>query len=241
MLKIRGALLEAALERAQGRFIADVRVGLSYTALCLDDGALGVALNLFRGQHSAPFEQPMQGLAALKLLELLPSSDPIQAALGLATLNALVNNSAPAQPGDLMEILELRPDDRVAMVGHFRPLLPRLQARVAEIQIYQEDDPELLPPEAAPEGVAHSTVALITASALLNGSLPALLEAASGCRECVLLGPTTPLLSQAFKGSSLTLLSGIQIPAPEPILGIVSEGGGMQRFKQHVSKVCLRI
>lgn len=68
-----------------------------------------------------------------------------------------------------------------------------------------------------------------------------LLEAASDCREVVILGASTPLLAEVFLPRRVILLSGVIVLEPQEIVRIVSEGGGMRYFGPHVSQVCLRV
>ena len=65
----------------------------------------------------------------------------MESALGLATANAIAN-TAPSQgvTGDVLKSVELFPTDAVAMVGFFAPLVAELQDRVAELEIFEEQD-----------------------------------------------------------------------------------------------------
>lgn len=73
------------------------------------------------------------------------------------------------------------------------------------------------------EGLRNCAIALITSTAIINNTLDELLDAASDCREVVVLGPSTPLFPDAFIGMPVTLLSGVEVISDE-ILGVVSEG-----------------
>ena len=99
----------------------------------------------------------------------------------------------------------------------------------------------IFPGEAAAEWLQRSDVALITSTALINGTLEGLLAAAGACREVVLLGPSTPLLPQVFAGTPVTHLSGVQVTDPDGLLRVVSEGGGMRSFRGLVQKVVLPV
>ena len=68
-----------------------------------------------------------------------------------------------------------------------------------------------------------------------------ILNAARLCREVVLLGASTPLISDAFAGTAVTFLSGVIITRPQEMLRIVSEGGGVRSFKNNVRKVNLSL
>jgi uncharacterized protein (DUF4213/DUF364 family) len=57
----------------------------------------------------------------------------------------------------------------------------------------------------------------------------------------VLLGASTPLSPASFAGTPVTMLSGVVVTQPAGLLQTVSEGGGMQVFKQDVRKVSMRL
>ena len=83
-------------------------------------------------------------------------------------------------------------------------------------------------------------IAVITSTSLINGTLDAILTHCQNCREVLLLGPSTPLVTDAFVETPVTMLSGVIVTHPDDVLQIVSCGGGMMRFKCFVQKVNLR-
>ena len=243
--RIARNLIEQVKDEAKQRRVADVRIGLSYTAVILDNGAAGVALT-FRDtaehccQHRAD-SLPLVGRNAEELVHKLHDDSPIDAAVGLACINALLNQDRPEQKaGDIMEQLSIGPDDQVGMVGNFQPIVKRIKPTGAKLHIFERiESPSgnLLPAEDAKRVLPDCSVALITATTLINHTLEDLIEAARPCREVVLLGASTPLCPEAFRQTAVTLISGVIIPDPKPVLQIISEGGGMHVFKHHVNKV----
>jgi len=97
--------------------------------------------------------------------------------------------------------------------------------------VYAEDQAAALLPSC--------TVAIITATTLLNNTLPELLEACRNCRAVAIVGATTPLAPEVFKQQNVTLLSGIVVTNSPGMLRQVSEGGGMGSFKGYIEKVNL--
>jgi hypothetical protein len=180
------------------------------------------------------------------LLPYLESRTPIERAIGLAAANALVaaRPAASVTGGDILRALALRTEDRVGMVGCFEPLIAPLQAQVAALTIFERSGSWTIgvqPAERAHDLLPTCSVALITSTALITEGLDALLEAAAGCREVALLGPSTPLLAEAFTDTPVTWLSGVRIENPERVLQIVSEGGGTRTFSPYVQKVNVRL
>jgi len=236
---------------AQAVRVTEVRIGLGYTAVLTEEGAVGVAYtpreDLRPGCSPFPPTARLAGRRAMDLLAFLDSGDLLARAAGLAAANALIaaQQAPPATEGDVLEALTLAPDDRVGMVGFFGPLIPRIRSAVAALNVfdrYPSRGPGVEPAERAPSGLPECTVALITSAALIGGTLDPLLRAASRCREVVLLGPSTPLLPLAFADTPVTWLSGIVVAEAWEVLRVVSEGGGTPAFSPYVRKVnlCIR-
>ena len=238
--RIFGCLIDAAKELRA----ADVRIGLGYTAVMLEDGRAGVAYT-FRDRTPGGCSvfhglRPLSSRWAADLLALLKSGDVIEAGVGLACANALANrDGAHLLDGDIQEHLDLHPGDNLAMIGHFGPMVESLQKRVRSLTIFErvtQPSGLLRPQEEALAALPRCQVALITATSIINHTADGLLQAASGCREVVILGASTPLLPEAFKAVRATMLSGVFVQDPREVLRVVSEGGGMRQFRPYVRK-----
>ena len=230
--------------------IGDVRIGLGYTAILTESGSAGVAYTpreeLGRGCSMLPGRQPLAGRDAAELLAYLTSGSALERAVGLATANALLGTRelGTVFRGDVMDMLGLRSGDRVGMVGYFDPLFSRIESQAASLTIFERSrgwTAGVQPAERAVDVLPSCTVALITSTTLITQSLEPLLEAAGGCRVVALLGPSTPLVPEAFTGTPVTWLSGIVITYPQEVLRVVSEGGGTREFSPYARKVNLRI
>lgn len=238
--------------KARERTIRRAVAGARFCAVMLDDGGTGVA-NLCPDVCGEPSRQvsdwlPQVGTAATDALATLAS--PAGSAIGLATANALANRPHPRGRrgnesiigGDLLDVLELRPDDQVGMVGCFIPLVEPIRRRVRRLSIFERAQrltPDLLPENQAAELLPQCSVALITATTLTNGTIDALLVAAADCREVVLLGPSTPLVPEVFTSSPrrASLLAGVVVTDAEELLRTVARGGGTRDFAASVAKV----
>ena len=238
--------------------VARVCVGRKYTAVVLGDGSVGVALTQLPEDLGCCDEQALspgdrlnaeavlQGVAdevadlhtTTELLPLLSSSDPVRAAVALACVNALANREdVELLDGDILDHLEIRPSDTVGMVGLFRPLLSGLRSTVGTLHIFERRGGDgLLPADEAVRMLPSCDVALITAATISNGTVDRLLEAASSCREVVLLGASTPFLPLVFKDSPVSWLSGSVVAGREQTLRVVAEGGGRREFNPFLKK-----
>jgi len=225
--------------------VKDVRIGLAYTAVLLDNHQAGVAFTfresmkrgctVFRGLH------PLAGRPASDLLSLMGSEDRIEMAVASATANALANNMKEGFiEGDTLEYIHISPEDRVGMVGYFAPVLPKLKRKTSSIMIFEqitEKQGDLLPEADVYRFLPQCQVAMITSTSIVNHTVDQLLDAARSCREVIMLGASTPLIPDVFSDTPASFLSGIIIRRPEEILRIVSEAGGMRYFKKNVRKV----
>jgi len=246
-MRLHDRVKEAALSRAEGVYVVDVRIGLGYTAVLLDNGCAGLAytfLDEAKGGCSVYRNvRPLAGRPAVDLLHLFDTGGRIEAALALATANALFNRpDRDYRRGDILEQLPIRAEDRVGMVGHFAPLVATLRKQAKALYIFEQIDlPQgsLLPVSEAEHLLPQCQVALLTSTAIINQTADHLLALAGGCREIVFLGASTPLIPEVFEGTKVTMLSGVTVVDPEAIVQIVSEGGGMRFFKSSIEKVNL--
>jgi len=239
---------EFALEKGEGKRLADLRIGLGYTSALLNDGNAGVAYtfkdSLPEGCSVFTGNRPLAGKSIDQVMNYIGSPVLLESSVGIAVANALINRETEgASEGDVLEILELNKDDRVGMVGFFAPLVAPLKKMVRELSIFERSSrmsKGFYPAEKAAEELPACDVALITSTSLINGTMDSLIDSAQKCREIVLLGASTVLAPEIFQHRGVTLLSGVIVTIPANILQIVSEGGGMRFFKNNIKKVNVR-
>ena len=231
-------LIKDLLENLPDGEVIDVRVGLHWTAVVLEQGGVrrcGLASTLFGGHgHRTEPDVPQAGrleafsgreLAALALLE-----QPTQASIGMAALNALL----PQAPGEWVEanaeeILAARGKGRrVALVGGF-PFARRLKSQVGELLVLDLDPgPDELPAEQAPQVLPQADVIAITGMTLANHTLENLLSLCPPGAFVMVLGPSTPLSPLLFD-YGVHLVSGAVVTEIEPVLHTVSQGGNFRQ------------
>jgi hypothetical protein len=235
------------LPLAAARSVTDVRVGLGYTAVQLDDGRCGLAYT-FRhatggGCCVVKKAGTLCGQSASELAQSAHSQDSIVAALGLATLNALTPSGLPSA-GDILDLLAIEPTETVGMVGYFSPLVGPLKSKAKKLHIFeQRDDMGLgvLPASAEEKLLPECQVVIVSATTLLNRTIDTILGYCQGAREVAILGPSTPLLPSVFASHGVTILSGMEVTDPSQALRIISEGGGTRQLLDATRKVGLRI
>jgi uncharacterized protein (DUF4213/DUF364 family) len=241
-------IYQQVLPMAAQHTATDIRVGLGYTAVALEDGRCGLAYTLHENEHESctviPEAGTLAGRKASDLISGLKQLDQTACAIGLATANALIDIPQEAVEADILDLLPVESEDTVGMVGYFGPLVNPTKKKARMMYIFERKPiPELgvLPDSAASDLLPKCQVVILTATALLNQTIDGLLGSCKAAREIAVLGPTTPFLPGPFRKRGVTILSGVQgIDSPR-ILQIVSEAGGTRSFGKAIRKLTLRI
>ncbi len=229
------------------RLVTDVRVGLGYTAVQLDDGHCGLAYT-FRNEIAEDCcvlreAGTLAGRPASALAEWAKSPDPGASAVGLATLNALIGAPPHATQGDILTALEITSHDVIGMVGYFQPLAGPLRSRARALHVFERRpnaESGVLPEAAAAPILPQCNIVILSATTLLNRTLDDLLVHCRNAREVAILGPTTPLLPALFAGRGVTLLAGVYVTDPNQVLRVVGEGGGARQLRTGTRKLTVR-
>ena len=241
-------IYDESLQIAGDRLATDIRVGLGYTAVALDDGRCGVAFTI----HEREYESctvlaeagTLAGRKAAELISWIKQDDETACAVGLATVNALITPSREAVEADILEQLSIGPNDAVGMIGYFGPLIDRIKKDARILHVFERKPiPEfgVLPATATPDLLPQCQVVIISGTTLLNRTIDGILDFCKTAREVAVLGPSTPFLPGPFKKRGVTILSGIQVVDTEKVLRIVSEAGGTPSFGPFVRKLSMRI
>ena len=231
--------------------VTDVRIGLAYTGVLLTEKYGGIActpLYEFSGCPALGFQETLKGSSVDKLLELSFSKNPLEAAVGIATANALSHMLLELKPEKFpisnIDILDLiNSGDKVGMIGYFAPLVPKILKITDKLTILEKREVEsevaeirILPSERAAEVLLVSDVIIISASTLANQTFDELLSLSGKAREVILLGPSTPLYPKPFFERGITAVMGTKIIDPLTMLTIVSEAGGTKKLHQYCGK-----
>jgi uncharacterized protein len=226
---------------------ADIRVGIGYTAVALENGRCGLAFTL----HEKEYEScsvlaeagTLVGRKASELIAWMKLPDETACAVGMATANALIGFPQGAVESDILDLLPVQSEDAVGMIGYFGPLVDPIKNRVRVMHIFERTPiPELgvLPDSAATNLLPQCQVVILSATTLLNHTIDSLLENCKNAREIAILGPTTPFLPGLFRRRGVTMLSGVHVVDGPQVLRVVSEAGGTRHFGRAVRKLTLR-
>ncbi|NVN90780.1 MAG: DUF364 domain-containing protein [Desulfuromonadales bacterium] len=247
MLTIQRQLVDFLAPWAADSLVSDVRIGLGYTAVALESGHAGVAWTPKSESHSCTHFSSAGSLtgrpASVLLSMLCHTQSPLARAVGLATANALLSArpNPQATSDEVIHSLALTPDDRVAMVGHFAPVVANIQKSGCRLDILELNPQRggTLCPEEGRTALAQCSVAIITGTSLINGTFDQVLADLGSPRAAVLLGPSSPLCTEAFLGTKITHIAGARVRDMAAVLRVVSEGGGTMLMKPHLDFVTL--
>lgn len=242
-------LIQQALEHAGQRTLKDVRAGLGYTCVLLEDDACGLAYT-FReelGEYCGTLSEAgsLIGKAGLEIIPWALSKNRVKAAVGLAAINAVLNTAtAEWSTGNVITALDVRPDSTFGMVGEFRPILFEIKKKTDSIYVFERDvsgDSALYPSETIPQHLPKCDVVVITATSLINHTIDEVLSHCQNARQVCMVGPSTPLCPEVFRRYNVHLLAGSAVTDPRRILEIVSQGGGTMSMKPAIRQVLLKV
>lgn len=221
----------------------DVRVGSFWTVVATTNGT-GIASTLAgeaRPHEGTPVKDAgsLHEKSPLQLIELLRSSSPIESAVGMAAVNALLGRPRGAVTGDkALAILKDRGRGKnVAMIGRF-PFAEKLRPLCDQLWVFERDHhlgPGVVSSKEIPSLMPQAEVVAITATTLLNGTLGEIMQYVATDAWVMMLGPSTPMASCLFE-YGFDVLCGTVVEDPEIVLRAASQGGttkqicGVQRL-----------
>lgn len=238
-------LISYAAEFSKGRVIKDVRAGLGYTCVLLEDGGCGLAYT-FRNELGCccgvmDFAGKIIGNRAEDLIAWANDSDLLKSAIGLATINAVLNNiDKDWEKGNVLQAFSLRETDSFGMIGDFKPILKSIKSMTENIYVFERNtlpNDGLYPAEMMGEYLPRCKVIVITATSLINHTIDDIVKYCNGAEQVCLVGLSTPMCPQVFKDHNITLLAGSLVKDADKILQIVSQGGGTMAMRPELEQV----
>lgn len=248
-MNLRQRLISSFMDRAEGLTVDLVSIGLGYTAVRTSDGGLGLSFTMTGGGPTCSkldYDKPLEGAPASDLLQLLNTEALLQRSLGLATLNSLNHALARNLPEDrdnaaLLEVLDIRAGTRLAMVGCIAPLVRKLQAIGAEVEIVDQDRGIGQPGRFERCLGDWAEVVVLTSTSILNGSAEALLGKVGPGARCAFIGPSTPLTTEPFTDLPVRILAGTVPVEAEAIFQAVRHGRGTPALQKFARKPFLEV
>jgi hypothetical protein len=239
-------LYDVVSRKSETHAVEEVRFGPSYVGVRLDNHCMGLAALLLHELPSGCSVFPGAGTltgtgASIILKNVTEGRNPLEKALGLATANALLQPFTFDDERDSLSIMNLTPDDHVAMVGLFSPMVPKIAATGAKLSVIERDPSRtaILDKKDSDRILQECTLAIITATTILNDTLEETLNSLGNPRHVAILGPSTPLCREIFQNTPVTHLGGAVVRDAKRVMRIISEGGGTRAMRPYLRFVNL--
>ncbi len=215
--------------------VQEVRVSPFWTAVVSRGCGLASTVGPKEHKHGATFVEEagrLAGRSALELTGLAHSDSTLEAGIGLAAINSLLDvdeaRCVELNAGELL--VERGRDKKVALVGHF-PFVPALREAAGRLWVIE------LHPQAGDVGAEEAEavlpevdIAAITGSAFINRTMERLLRLCRPETLVVILGPSTPLSPVLFE-HGVDVISGTRVVEPGLALRCLSEGATFRQIR----------
>lgn len=175
--------------------------------------------------------------------------------LGIATLSALasqdcVQTFAERLPDtDAPHAANIRPEENVVLVGALVPFMRSLHRRRIAYRVLEKDR-AAIPPDYAASFVSADEAAnviptadvlIVTGSTLANDTLGGILSLKAPSTRIAIVGPTVPMVPEAFFENGCEIVGGIKVIDADGLLDVIaSNGKGFHFFDSSAVKVTLR-
>ena len=215
--------------------VRDIRQASYWTAVLTRNCGLASTPHQFDNHHGNATVREAGNLmnkSALELAQMARSELPYEAAIGMATINSLLDideqRCIDLNAADLLE--ERCRDSKVALIGHF-PFTNRLRQAAKEFWLIERNPREGdIAENEAQNFVPLADIVAITGSAFVNHTIEGLLDLCSPQAYVVVLGPTTPLSPVLFD-YRVDVVSGTKVVDTETVLCHVSQGATFRQMK----------
>jgi hypothetical protein len=250
-------VLQAARPYLAGKTVKDVVIGLSLIWVELDCGHLGISYvlreNLKAGCSIFPFGRQIIGKNAEEIAEWAVNGvDDVQRSVGIAVICAASHNlelkdaNTPQTPFGV----QVRESDTIGMIGFIPPVAKMLGPKAKDMIIFDMGitlmggmKGQVCPMEKQPELLPKCDIVVLSGTTLINGTFDELLQMCPNSREIMVIGSSTPMFPEAFKGSGVTVLAGSwwKREYKEELFKLISLAAGMDALGQYSIKKSPRI
>ncbi len=214
--------------------VRSVWVGAHWTVVCSKHCGLASTV-LPSGPHGHALVREAGTLhrkSARLLAEYACSDDPLEASIGVATINSLIDvDERNIQDINAAEVIAHHGKSKtVALVGHF-PFIPQLRTQVGRLWVIEQKPAEdEYPAEAAVDLIPQADVVAITGSAIINHTLDGLLSLCPPHALVLVLGPSTPLSPILFQ-HGVDILSGVRVTDENAVLLTIGQGASFRQVQ----------
>ncbi len=209
-------------------------LGLGYTAVVTSDGGIGIAYTYFADKKSCMVLNEAidyENRPANELLEKIKGESTIERSMALALVNALNYQHALQLPEDknneiMFEKFNITKETRVAMVGYFGPLIKHFEQKRAVLEVLDQSRGLGRVEDFYKKLENWADVLFLTSTSILNNSTEDILANVHARVKTIMLGPSTPMVAEAFEHLPVHMLAGTVPIEKDNILKAVRHGMG---------------
>lgn len=243
-------IADFAAAMADGLQVEDLCVGVGYTCVRLSDDSGGLSYT-FRhdlGASCGVLQKAgsLTGMQAAEAIGWAGSRNLAAAAVGMATINAVLNRRFSAGP-NIAEALDCQAEEVVGMVGYFCPLVWKFQ-KAKHLYIFERGrkagsagHAEILPEEEEAAFLPQCDIVVMTGTSFVNQTADAILSCCSRAREVIVVGASTPMCPEILRDAGVTVLAGTRVTNAAAAMRIAAQGGGGMDFFRASMKLLERI
>lgn len=248
--------------RIENLTIADVRIGISMTAVRLSDGSCGVS-STYTDNHQyckkakrdygdfTPLK--IRGQRVYNLFETEKESGTITT-LKIACLNAisskiiLSGNYKILENCDPIDLIDLGKKKTITIVGAFQSYISRISETRNKLYVLELNENALgeeqkqfyVPADDYRKVFADSDIIIITGLTLVNNTIDNLLAAIPDKAVVVVAGPTGSFIPDILFANKVNIIGATRITKPDVLFDVISEaGGGFHLFEYCAQKICI--
>jgi len=248
-------VLAGAQDALAGKTVKDIVVGISLTGVELSDGSVGIAYVLRDGLPNGcsvfSYVNDVCGKPAAEIAQWAVSgTENVQRAVGTAVLTAASNalELTDDTSTDIPFDLDLKEGDTVGMIGYIRPVA-KLIAKQCKLIVFDEGvslhggDEMVCPMEQQAEMMPKCDIVVVSGTTTINGSIDSLLDMCKNARQIVMVGPSTPMYPESWKGTGVTGLAGAlwDNSKKDEIFRAISLGNGVSELNRYMIKKNVKV
>ncbi len=215
--------------------IRDIREGVFHTAVLTRDCGLAATLPRDALKQKPPLvKEPghLLSKSPRQLAQLVFSESILEAAMGMATINSLldVNEERCHELNARDLIADKGANKHIAIVGHF-PFIKQLQGISKKLWVIEKNPQEGdFPEHDAEKLIPKADVVGITGTAFTNHTINQLLDFCDPKAYVVVLGDSAPL-SPMLLDYGIDAVSGTKVTDSDLVLRCVSQGANFRQIK----------
>ena len=245
----------------------EIRIGVFYTGVVLSSGHAGMsytpvqeipeAVCCPRSHAKMPAAGELLNKQITELMDYALDDNPLKAAVGMATLNALsaalladdTCRYKPSAYGNALELIDITGNDTVAMVGAFTPFIKKISEITEKLFVIEknprvvgkDDTFKIESADRLKEIIPQANILIITGVTLINHTLGPILDLAKDANEIVVVGPTASVYPEPLFKRGVTVMGGVRITDAAMMIHLIGEAGsGYDFFDNCADKVIMR-